>query len=404
MRSALNYRVMAALLAAAGLLPAVAPAQSLEEQYADLLSAKCTQMDFTRDEFGDLLPGQAGPALDAFCSGLPLVQGPGSVAASASNGFAASSAAAERPDQVTLVAGARSSVFASINHVREDQDPGRFEGGSQARMLAVMLGADRRAGDDGALVGIAARFEDLAGDFSAGGDFGHRGLGALVYGSWLPLPATFIDVAAGLTFRNSQTRRIVSFTRTYTPPADPLTPVVIESIAPARVDSKTDHEELLVELNTGHDFRAGATTVGPRLSLAYRRMAIDGAVESGASPMALVIDDQSQRSLRTGLGLEASRVINKGPAVYVLQFNADWWHEFQDDQRVIQARFAEDLRPEPSRLQYQNEPPDRDVFVARASLGVTMRQGWSAFAAVDALLGHSYLRRHGVAIGLRKEL
>jgi hypothetical protein len=33
-----------------------------------------------------------------------------------------------------------------------------------------------------------------------------------------------------------------------------------------------------------------------------------------------------------------------------------------------------------------------------------MRQGWSAFAAVDALLGHSYLRRHGVAIGLRKEL
>lgn len=70
----------------------------------------------------------------------------------------------------------------------------------------------------------------------------------------------------------------------------------------------------------------------------------------------------------------------------------------------IEAHFAQDLRSEPSRLRYQNQPPDRDVFTVRASLGLTMREGWSAFATADVLLGHAYRHRYGVALGVRKQL
>ncbi len=120
--------------------------------------------------------------------------------------------------------------------------------------------------------------------------------------------------------------------------------------------------------------------------------------------MTLAIDRQVEKSLRTGAGLQASSVFNTASAVWVLQLNGDWWHEFKDDQRVIAAHLVEDLRAEPTPFDYQNQPPDRDTFTARASLSVTMPRGWSAFTSVDALLGHRYLSRYGAAIGLRKEL
>jgi outer membrane autotransporter protein len=120
--------------------------------------------------------------------------------------------------------------------------------------------------------------------------------------------------------------------------------------------------------------------------------------------MALAVDRQTEKSLRSGLGLQGSLAMNSGTAVLLLQLNADWWHEFQDHQRLIRARFAQDLRADPVRFGYQNQPPDRDVFTARLSLAVTMPHGFSAFASVDGLFGHSYLDRYGAALGLRKEL
>jgi uncharacterized protein with beta-barrel porin domain len=120
--------------------------------------------------------------------------------------------------------------------------------------------------------------------------------------------------------------------------------------------------------------------------------------------MTLAIDKQVEKSLRAGAGLQASSVFNTGLGVWVLQLNGDWWHEFKADQRLIAAHLVEDLRPEPTAFDYQNQPPDRDAFTARASLSLTMPHGWSAFTSVDVLLGHRYLSRYGAAIGLRKEL
>ena len=407
------YRYLACVLVACALPAQPALAQSLEDQYEFYLTAACFELDFERvpdDPGRDLLPGQAGPELDQYCSRLPPTAGPGgTTTATTGSGVSSPDAAAaatrrrqaaqrkDEPagnaDEFGILTSGATSLFASLNYAREDQKTRRFEGGRRNDQLALTLGLDRRLGARG-LLGIAAGIEDQSADLDAGGTSDARGYTALLYGSWLPGASTFVDFNGGFAFRDTETSRAVSFLRT-----QPL-----EEIEPARADSTADQQEWRGSLLAGYDASFGGNSIGPRLAMEYRRTTIDGYSETGVSAMALVVDRQVEESLRSGLGLQASHVMNGESAVYVIQLNADWWHEFEDDQRYIGARFAQDLRPEPVRFRYQNQPPDRDVFTARASLAVTMPRGFSVFASVDGLIGHSYLGRYGAALGLRKEL
>jgi outer membrane autotransporter protein len=403
-----------ALAICAGLQLSPAVAQSLDSQYVRYLISACRNLEFDRvpDQFGDpviVAPGQAGPELAAYCSRPPpTAGGDGTISATTGSGTAADAAAdalrrrqgAQRnddaagagPDEFGVLSTGLVSLFASLNFAREDQQAQRFEGGRRADQFALTFGVDRRLGTTG-LLGVAAAIEDQAGHFDAGGTFDARSYSALLYGSWMPWSALFVDLHGGFALRDTETSRTVSFRRS----------VPLEFVAPARAESSADQREWRAALLSGYDFSSGRSSLGPRLNVEYRRTAIDGYAESGTA-MALAVGKQAEKSLRSSLGLQGSLVMNVKSAVSVLQLNADWWHEFQDDQRFITARFAQDLRPDPVRFRYQNEPPDRDVFTARLSLSLTMPHGLSAFASVDGLFGHSYLHRYGAALGLRKEL
>src|SRR5690606_32158527 len=90
------------------------------------------------------------------------------------------------------------------------------EGGRSASLLGITLGVDRWFAA-ASLAGAAVVLEDQAGRFDAGGDFGHRGYGALLYGSWVPAPQTYIDISTSAIRRNGHTRRVVSYTRMFHP-------------------------------------------------------------------------------------------------------------------------------------------------------------------------------------------
>jgi Autotransporter beta-domain len=55
---------------------------------------------------------------------------------------------------------------------------------------------------------------------------------------------------------------------------------------------------------------------------------------------------KTEKSLRSMTGVQASKAMGFSAGVFVAQLNVDWLHEFEDDQHLITARFAEDLRPE----------------------------------------------------------
>lgn len=422
--------------AAAPAVAQIADPRTLDGQYEFYLThstVRCQGMGFQRDEFATLVPGQAGPLLSEYCSGPPPVGG-GSAPPNASgggtgavlgrgNGATEDGALRRRRDGIRddnrdaasvspnadaigsdLDLGQRgnASAFLSFDHERERQQRTHFEAGRRSDLFGATLGADYRFGITG-VAGVAIRYGELSGDFAGnGGDYKTRNRGASLYGSWFPGRGLFVDVTAGVDLKRIDTTRIVSLRKTVLgAPGGP--PNVFFDPPPTPVTSDNDARESSGEIRAGYDLFAGTVTVGPRASLAMRRTEVDAVVERGNTPMALAFDSQTQDSLRSALGVQGSRAFNIASGMIVSQLNLDWVHEFEDDQRVITAHFAQDLRADPSQLRFLNEAPDRDVFVARLSTVAVFPHGLSAFGSIQSLFGHEYLDRYGVSVGVRVE-
>lgn len=405
-----------------------ANAQSLDEQYdffLGTLSRRCQNLNFAVDDNLVVLPGQASQPLADFCSGPPPVGG-GATNNSQGGGTGASGGRAAVEDaalrrrreraraeeeneapasgnDVTLIDGGNVNAFLSVDYQREKQQSTRYEAGHSSDLFNGTLGADYRFGGT-AVAGVALKFEDLSGDFaSAFGDFHTRGSGGVLYGSWFPYQTLFIDVNAGVVSRDLDTRRIVGIRRVTI--ASPSAPPLIGFFPPlAPLDSTTHSREENAEIRTGYDFVVGRATFGPRAGLVARRTELDGFTEHGATPMRLIFDPQIEKSLQSSLGFQASAAFNTGAGVIVPQLNLDWLHESRDDQRIITARFADDLRPNPSRLRFLNAPPDRDTFRMRLSAVAAFAHGVSAFWSVESMAGHDYIDRYGLAMGIRMEM
>ena len=403
-----------------------AAAQSLDEQYEYYLKGSCANLGFARDSSQNVLPGQAGPHLAAYCSGNPVQGGTtsSSVGGGAGTGETrdqgnedsttlrrrrerlqeqrgAAAPVVDRGD-VDVASFGAASVFASANYRHERQTGTPFEAGRRSHGLEGLLGADYRFGRRG-LLGLALTYGTQSGDIDSGGDFESRRRGAWVYGSWLPRKGSFVDVAAAIESERLHTRRIVARRIELLAPP-PLPPTVGYDPPPLPASSDAHGRATSAELRTGHDFSWARVTAGPRAALALRHAQWDPYLENGATPMTLAFDAQSLTSLRSLVGLQVSLAFSWRGAVLVPQLNADWIHEYRDDQRVLRAHFAEDLRATPTQLHFLNNPPDRDWHQWRFGTVAVVAHGWSAFVALEGTAGHAYLDRYRASLGIRIEL
>lgn len=425
-----HWLALAAMVVCSSMYPpqarAQSPGQSLNDQYAYYLTGKCQNLGFTRGPDNVLAPGQAGPQLEAFCSGPPLTGGSsqtsslggGATAEEISNSGGEEDEALKRrrkrlsePDSdpagdsgqdAELASFGATSVFASFGWLRERQTATEFEDGRHSTGYNGLLGIDRRFGDK-ALAGLALRYAEQSGVFDSGGDFSAHTPGVSIYGSWLPVNGFFLDGAVGFDRRGLNTRRIVTLkVLTYGAPGHP--PNVSYNPPPASADSTTHERDLGAELHTGYDFFLGSLTIGPRASVTIAHSDLDPYTETGDTPMTLAVNEQTRSSLRSQLGFQVTRAIKMPKGVLVPQLNADWLHEYRDPQQVLSAHFAEDLRPDPVELHFLNNPPDRDWFVIRVAAVVVLPHGFSGFAEVARTAGGLYIQRVQATLGLRMEL
>jgi uncharacterized protein YhjY with autotransporter beta-barrel domain len=401
-------------------------AQSLDEQYEYFLAGKCENMRFQRDSEARLLPGQAGPHLDAFCSGLPIVAGGGNTNSSGGGAGVAgtrgpgaqedaalrrrrervrhpdSDAAAAHPADYTLLNTGATGAFFSLDYQHERQKTTFYEAGRNSNQYGGTLGLDHRFGTT-ALSGLAVRYNYQSGDFAnSGGDFLTRTYGASLYGSWFPIANAFVDVTAGLDYKQLDITRIVGRRQVLVFFGGGTLVSYNPELAPVRGDSNS--RQPLAEIRVGYDLPIAAFTLGPRAAMTWRHTQVDGFTETGATPMTLAFDEQTDTSLRSALGLQASKAFSNQHGVLVPQLNIDWIHEYRADQHTLTAHFAEDLRPAPAVLRFLNQAPDRDFFVARLSTVAVLKHGFSAFLSVESTAGHQYIDRYTVVLGARAEL
>ena len=168
--------------------------------------------------------------------------------------------------------------------------------------------------------------------------------------------------------------------------------------------SRSDSRTQLFDLRGGYDFFAGGITLGPRFGFALRHTNLDRFIENGNTPRTLRFNKQREKSQLGSLGVQASKAFGLSPGVINLQVNVDWLHEFKDDQRIITASFAEDLRSNPTQLQFLNQAPDRNWFNVRVATAAVFPGGLNAFVSFEHNLGHDYLDQYGISFGLRQEL
>jgi len=213
----------------------------------------------------------------------------------------------------------------------------------------------------------------------------------------------FVDGAVGLDHRGLDTHRIVTLkVVTFGSPRSP--PNISYNPPPAPANSATHERDVSGELHVGYDFSLSSLTIGPRAALTLAHSSLDAYVENGDTPMTLAINAQRRTSLRSLIGFQATNAINMRAGVLIPQIEAEWVHEYLDDQRVLSARFAEDLRAEAVEFHFLTNPPDRNWFTLRLALVTVFPHGFSSFAAVERTLGNLYVERYQATLGLRLEL
>jgi uncharacterized protein with beta-barrel porin domain len=183
-----------------------------------------------------------------------------------------------------------------------------------------------------------------------------------------------------------------------------------------------DGDSISGSLTLGRIFQNGAIVIDPRIGFTFDRITIDqfsevdsGNLEpaGGLGAMQLAFGEQKIDSMRANIGIQVSNNVNTGFGSIRPTFSADWFHEFEDDPRAINVKYAleEELAGQGgftsgftgcvSCFSLTSDAPDSDYFVVGAGVAAAYRNGLQSFLMFEGLLGYENLSAYSVTIGLR---
>lgn len=246
--------------------------------------------------------------------------------------------------------------------------------------------------------GVAVGYTSQNGDFLSGGDFTTKTLDTTIFASVLPSQSTFVEIVGGYQDQSFDTTRNARFDTARPDFVDPDPDPVSYG---GRLSSDTDASVLTGGVTFGYDYAAGSVTIGPRLGANYARSRIDSFAERGGTGLELQTLRQTVKSLQGVVGLAATVAISTGKGVLVPKLGVEYIHEFEDDPRFITARFAEDLRPNPTTFRYQVNTPDSSFFTVEAGLVAVFANGVQPFVSVRAMLGNDVFDSVAGTVGIR---
>ncbi len=286
----------------------------------------------------------------------------------------------------------RWGAFVNANVIIGDRGKTGRETGFDFRARGVTAGADYRISDAlvvGSALGYASKDSDFKGD---AGNLEMDSWHLSAYGSYYRSERFYLDGLVRLGRNSIDTDRRINL------PGDPLQEGV----------GSTTGWEYAASLSGGYEYSRNALTAGPYGRLGFIQTSIDGYTESASNPggvgagSILAIDDQDVDSITAVLGGQVTYAISARSAVYLLQLNGEWEHEFTDNSRAIAAQFVYD--PTRTSFDIRSDNPDRNYF--NLGLGVTavFANGRSGFIHYESRLGQDDVRQYWINGGIRIEL
>lgn len=287
-----------------------------------------------------------------------------------------------------------------------DHDQTSSEDAFDFDSVSVSTGTDYNFGNS--VLGFSVGFDRYAADFDngtlvSGGDVKVEGVSGSLFGAWFGDVVSISGIATYGKLDSDITRVAQYGTNTV------CNPVCGTS---RTFKGSPDGDYVAVGVTVSHDFSAGGWDITPSLSASYRDVSIDGYSETDNSAnggLALAYGDQTIKSTRSIVGIAFSRPVSKAFGVLTPNFRAEWHHEFEDDARVLQAKYAVensvDLSPTTTNcvscFALTTDGAEADFGVAGAGLSATFSQRLQAYVYYEALLGVQNLTSNSIALGVR---
>jgi outer membrane autotransporter protein len=225
----------------------------------------------------------------------------------------------------------------------------------------------------------------------------------------------FIDGVVTFGELSYDVERILRYPSGNTDPACQCTP------QDRLLTSDPDASHYGLSFTAGGQVFAGSWLIQPSFVTSFRRYEIDGYAERDSlatSGMELRFGEQTVDSLQSVVALHFSRSINRSFGVLRPYFSVEWYHEFEDEQQILQAKYLQedDLAVTNSALgfsaslnnclscfQVGSELPDENYGVVGAGLSFVFSNFKQLLFYYESLVGYDNLNSHSVTVNFRRQ-
>jgi len=170
------------------------------------------------------------------------------------------------------------------------------------------------------------------------------------------------------------------------------------------MSGSTDSETFALGASTGTSFELGAFDLGVDLGVSYLDITVDGYTEKDSAVnggLNLAYEDQDIDSLQSTLGAQLTRVFSVSSGVIVPYIRADWIHEFKNDARTVEARYAAHVTGDTFSLNVGSDKPDSDYYSLGMGVSSVFSNNIQAFIDYRTALGLSKVSANLITVGIR---
>lgn len=171
----------------------------------------------------------------------------------------------------------------------------------------------------------------------------------------------------------------------------------------------TDSDQLAGQFTAGWILGQNAVTTDLYLGLDYLNIEVDSFTENDSTSgggLNLAFDKQDIDSVQSIVGARIQRVMNTGGGVLIPYFGVEYRHEFDNDARVVDARYAQalgDIDGNGASINFAMPTDDPDEDFGEVTLGLSYQRpnNMVLFLQVQSAVGLNNANMHLITAGIR---